>query len=411
MIPYYGEDNSGFGQAFQNQFKRSLGIPGEPLPVFDKNKGGSFDPTRYRAPDAFTGPIDTTLDKFMNGPFGTPGEPPVGGGGGPMPIPDGGPGWRNQGGGSADRWGNTGQVTSDGNGNTSAVTRGDVWGGVGPDPQGGLQLGRGGPDLRADWEKDQDYLRDLGYFALDTFMTPGGRGGPRQGTPEDYARWKASRGNGLYTEGTGFGGGGPMPVPTGGPNWRTPPTDQPVGGGGGPMPVPPPWVRFGGKPEDYGVTMEFGGPGAINPPGMGPNELRNLYNPPAPPPAGPNPQASPSPNWGTGFNGGGLGAGLNPFVQVPRFGQVAISPFAPKRGGLGGQDNAPPPPMARPFGGGFAPKRGGLGGQDNAPPPPAVNPGMGGGAQRLGTPFQFNPQPKENGWNWGDMSNIYRRRF
>ena len=364
MIPYYGEDNNGFGQAFQNQFKRSLGIPGEPLPVFDKNKGGSFDPTRYRAPDAFTGPIDTTLDKFMNGPFGTPGEPPVGGGGGPMPVPTGGPNWRNGGG-----------FVSPGNP-------------TGSDDFGANSMTRA----------REDYLRN----------NPQGPAGP--GAPD--ALGGGFLGGPVGDQNTG-GGGGPMPVPTGGPNWRTPGPvgDQPTGGGGGPMPVPPPWVRFGGKPEDYGVTMEFGGPGAINPPGMGPNELRGLYNPPAPPQAAPNPQASPSPNWGTGFNGGGLGAGLNPFVQVPHFGQVAISPFAPKRGGLGGQDNAPPPPMARPFGGPALPKRGGLGGQDNAPPPPAANPGMGGGAQRLGTPFQFNPQPKENGWNWGDMSNIYRRRF
>lgn len=363
MIPYYGEDNSGFGQAFQNQFKRSLGIPG---------------------------------------------EPPVGGGGGPMPVPDGGPGWRSQNWIKADRFGNTGQVTSDGNGNTSAVTRGDVWGGSGPAPtMGGDQSVSLTPYTGPRWNPS----------GVGGDQPVGGGGGPMP-VPGDGPNWKhpgyikfgapnpySPPANDLATG----GGGGPMPVPTGGPNWRTPGPvgDQPTGGGGGPMPLPPPWVRFGGKPEDYGVTMEFGGPGAINPPGMGPDQLRNLYNPPAPPPTAPNPQASPSPNWGTGFNGGGLAAGLDPRFGAGHFG----GGFAPKRGGLGGQDNAPPPPMARPFGGPALPKRGGLGGQDNAPPPPAANPGMGGGAQRLGSPFQFNPQPKEGGWNWGDMSNIYRRRF
>lgn len=320
-------------------------------------------------------------------------DQPSGGGGGPMPVPEGGPGWRNQGGGSADRWGNTGQVTSDGNGNTSAVTRGDVWGGVGPDPSkrsgpswwNGFQ--RPGDPLasRGSWQKTPwDYDQWSADYDKIQSMLPRAYT-PDMDTPGYFERikqdaWKSYQGywnNDPYDPNKGAksvdrslgdlptgGGGGPMPVPTGGPNWRTPAPvgDQPTGGGGGPMPVPPPWVRFGGKPEDYGVTMEFGGPGAINPPGMNPADLRNLYNPPAPPPPAPNPQASPTP---MGWAGGESGASPSLFGQAP-FGGGLL----PKRGGLGGQDNAPPPPMARPFGGGMLPKRGGLGGQDNAPPPP-----------------------------------------
>lgn len=122
-----------------------------------------------------------------------------------------------------------------------------------------------------------------------------------------------------------FGGaGGPMPIPDGGPGWRRGlpaeydmggggfnPMGNPHGfsgdqngGGGGPMPMPPPWK--GKNPEDFGVTMEFGGPGAVNPVGMGPQDLRDFYNP-RPMPPRPNPQMSQPPAWA---NNPGMGGGL-----------------------------------------------------------------------------------------------------
>lgn len=136
----------------------------------------------------------------------------------------------------------------------------------------------------------------------DTF---GGAGGPMP-IPDGGPGWRRNAG-----DQTG-GGGGPMPIPDGGPNWRNvnPIEDSgfggfnpmgnshgfsgdQMGGGGGPMPMPPPWK--GRNPEDFGVTMEFGGPGAINPPGMGPQDLRNFYHPTPSPVANPAPAAPQQP--------------------------------------------------------------------------------------------------------------------
>lgn len=187
------------------------------------------------------------------------------------------------------------------------------------------------------------------------------------------------------------GGGGSMPIPNNGTGWRQgvgdldgwagfrpmpfPDRGDQNGGGGGPMPMPPPWK--GKNPEDFGVTMEFGGPGAVNPVGMGPQDLRNLYNPQPMPPR-PNPQMSQPPAWGGGRPG--LGGGLVDSWNGP----------------VGDLDRTPTP---MPF-------------------PPAH---QGGGSAYLGGPrrqvqpssFDFNnmgAQP-QNGWKWGDMNNLRRRRF
>lgn len=178
----------------------------------------------------------------------------------------------------------------------------------------------------------------------------------------------------------GFGGGGPMPVPTGGTGWRTGgpvedsgsggfnPMGDPhgfgdqMGGGFNPMPTPPPWK--GRNPEDFGVTMEFGGPGAINPPGMGPQDLRNLYNPPPPP--------APSPIFGgnTGVVPPHLGGGLWDSVQ----GGGGPMPIPPKGGGgqsgyMGGpRINGGPYGPPRPQGGPATDQMGSGGGPMPMPP-------------------------------------------
>lgn len=222
------DDNGDFGNAFQRQFKRGIGIGGSPDMI--ESKRNRQDP----APKGYGG---SGLED--NGPVGAEvGFGGFGGAGGPMPIPDGGPGWRRNAG-------------------------------------------------------DQ---------------------------------------NG--------GGGGPMPIPDRG--------DQ-NGGGGGQMPMPPPWIRFGGKPEDYGVTMEFGGPGAVNPVGMGPQDLQNYYNPPPPPP-----RPTPPPMGGnTGFVpplGGGFGNRLNASAGAwdvtgdqPNIHEQTPMPFLPRDGSgyMGGPRRQP----------------------------------------------------------------------
>lgn len=291
-------DNGDFGNAFQRQFKRGIGIGGGP----DLNgPTGGFDPV---------GP---------GGGLGSPQDIPVGGGGGPMPVPDGGPHWRQ--------------------GN----------------PVGDLPTGGGGgpmpvPDGGPNWRNDPNF-NDEGSAAHAWGM----RGG--------------------------------MPIPDGGPNWRTqgPVGDQPTGGGGGPMPVPPPWIRFGGKPEDYGVTMEYGGPGAINPVGMGPQDLRNLYNPPPPPPPVPNPQMATPPAWVNNPRpvGGGFGVGI--------LDSAGFNPMEPKRHGPGGNTALPP-------------KRHGVGG--GTPPPPMAQPGM----PNDGSAYLGGPRGSAgDGWKWGDPRNLMRR--
>ena len=205
--------------------------------------------------------------------------------------------------------------------------------------------------------------------------TPGPKGYNGSGLEDNPNNGFNTMGNPHGIESSGqFGGGGPMPIPDGGPGWRM--MGDQNGGGGGPMPFPPPWK--GKNPEDFGVTMEFGGPGAVNPVGMGPQDLRNLYNP-TPPPPRPNPQMSQPPAWG---NAPGLGGGLVDSWNGP--------PVGDQNGGGGG-------PMP------FPPKQGG--GQSGY---------LGGPGRRNIQPgFDFNnfgAQPQSS-WNWGDPNNLRRRRF
>lgn len=252
---------------------------------------------------------------------------------------------------------------------------------------------------------------DGGLFGQSQMRRSMGAGAP---APTPFAEPKRNRqdpapkgygGSGLEDNGPvgaevgygNFGGaGGPMPIPDGGPGWRLNSGDQtggggggpmPIpdrgdqnGGGGGPMPMPPPWGRHG-NPEDYGVTMEFGGPGAINPPGMGPQDLRNLYNPPPAPPPFMEPKRNrqdPAPkSWGGSGLGDSLGYGNTGIVPPHLGGGLWDSvqggggpmPMPPKGGGgqsgymggprINGGPYGPPHPQGGPatdvFGGGGGP--------------------------------------------------------
>jgi hypothetical protein len=109
----------------------------------------------------------------------------------------------------------------------------------------------------------------------------------------------------------------------------------------------------------------------------------------------------------TGDEGSYLGGGgAQPMLSNPQNKMVPLrgprggyQPPTPMRGPIGGQSNA----TLRGPQGGYQPPiplRGPKGGYQ--PPPPVANPQ---------TAFQFQPSPQPQAWNWGDMSNIYRRRF
>ena len=77
------DDNGGFGNAFQRQFKRSIGVGGEPSMIEPKRVTQDNGPNPLRR--EWNG-WQEQGDQMEGGPFG--------GAGGPMPIPDGGPNWR-----------------------------------------------------------------------------------------------------------------------------------------------------------------------------------------------------------------------------------------------------------------------------------------------------------------------------
>jgi hypothetical protein len=77
------DDNGGFGNAFQRQFKRSIGVGGEPSMIEPKRVTQDNGPNPIRRD--WNG-WQEQPDQMEGGPFG--------GAGGPMPIPDGGPNWR-----------------------------------------------------------------------------------------------------------------------------------------------------------------------------------------------------------------------------------------------------------------------------------------------------------------------------
>lgn len=169
--------------------------------------------------------------------------------------------------------------------------------------------------------------KGYGGSGLTDITPPGPAGG---GNPVEFG------GGGEIQEGLGF-------TPMGNPHGFN--GDQ-MGGGFNPMPTPPPWK--GKNPEDFGVTMEFGGPGAINPVGMGPQDLRNYYHPMPPPPPRPMP---PPPPQGGGLWGQGNTGVVPPGVGWPRGDQADVHsqtpmPLPPKQVGgqsgyLGGPGNVP----------------------------------------------------------------------
>ena len=77
------DDNGGFGNAFQRQFKRSIGVGGEPSMIEPKRVTQDNGPNPLRR--EWNG-WQEQGDQMEGGPFG--------GAGGPMPIPEGGPNWR-----------------------------------------------------------------------------------------------------------------------------------------------------------------------------------------------------------------------------------------------------------------------------------------------------------------------------
>ena len=122
-------------------------------------------------------------------------------------------------------------------------------------------------------------------------------------------------------EGQMGGGGGPMPVPDGGPGWRNGNGggfgDQPTGGGGGPMPIP-----------DRTPAYQPGGGGLFN--GQLLNQNGVAINPPP---------FQPPPGGGNGFMGGPMGGPPNEGQQTGGGGPMPVptGPFRPPGGGfLGG---------------------------------------------------------------------------
>lgn len=349
------DDNGGFGNAFQRQFKRSIGVGGEPSMIEPKRvtqdngpnplrrdwngwqEQGAMSPQEQynfqrdksgRNPDH--GPKggwngwQEQGDQMEGGPFG--------GAGGPMPIPDGGPNWR----------GTTGGFDPVGPG-----------GGLGGPQPWTKPVGPSNP-----WDNDNEYMAQF-RNQMDTHsFDANGKlvwGEKRQPSADDYARWRASRGNsggGLYTNETpnGSGAGGPMPIPDrdgGG-----------FGGAGGPMPRGP-------NPRPYAPP-----PGAV-PMDRGPGLPQSYYLQ-----NHPNNPNSKYAQWK---------ASQQQAQPVP--GNTGIVP-PHRQDGNGGRI------LGGPFG----------------PPHPQ------GGPQIPQQPGGFNFADRmqglpQNGWNWGELGNIRNRRF
>lgn len=391
-----------FSSIFARKFRRGIGVPGTEDngylggAVGWENGGGrnmDFIPPGPAGGgwQVEGGPVGDMPPWGSGGTPGGLGLPPsqLGGGPGPMPVPDDGPtSWR-------------GPQTGGFHPGGTLLESGGPQGGGGPMPLP-FSKGSGGPSNP--WDGDMDYLRSLGYYnnamptwdeQTKTFKTYQ----PETPTAEGYEQWKNNNGKNYLEFNGPQGGGGPMPL-------KQP--DTYVSGQGG-------WrggVQYtqNGSPVDNKSYDQWGRPIESAPTGG----FQGWRNGPWTSPAQPGPAVADGPKrtggmfpGGTPLESGGPPGGAGP-MPVPGGGQPMGGPGSPINGPtnyMGGPQGAlRGGPTSRPPGG---PQQGGdrtMPNPGGLPQPQEQQPGFN-FAQKRG----LGGVPQWGGW--GNPRNLRNRRF